>query len=251
MMGAQSQHQLPLQQHLPALQQGWTSAQQQQYWQLPGVQGVQKQGFFAAQQQQSQQRESLQQQQQALRGGQSQGFPSAQQRQSQQRQHQHGLQSQGWPAAQQQQQRQQACAGHSAGGLNIRRRPALQGRPNPVQGPAVPTVAAASAPAGSNEEQAEEADGGFGDGLEEQSYTAVSTTDLEALGLRRHPDAIAECASLRYAAGKARIESAEAASLATRFCFRIELLQASPGAYRRRESPRRLFVAALPWPPPS
>ena len=250
MMGAQSQHQLPLQQHLPALQQGWTSAQQQQYWQLPGVQGVQKQGFFAAQQQQSQQRESLQQQQQALRGGQSQGFPSAQQRQSQQRQHQHGLQSQGWPAAQQQ-QRQQACAGHSDGGLNIRRRPALPGRPKPVQGPAVPTVAAASAPAGSNEEQAEEADGGFGDGLEEQSYTAVSTTDLEALGLRRHPDAIAECASLRYAAGKARIESAEAASLATRFCFRIELLQASPGAYRRRESPRRLFVAALPWPPPS
>ena len=46
----------------------------------------------------------------------------------------------------------------------------------------------------------EEGDG-FGDGLEEQSYTAVSTADLEALGLRRHPDAIAECASLRYVCG--------------------------------------------------
>jgi len=37
---------------------------------------------------------------------------------------------------------------------------------------------------------------GFGDGLEEESYSVVSTADLEALGLRKHPDAIAECVSL-------------------------------------------------------
>ncbi|GAX80052.1 hypothetical protein CEUSTIGMA_g7491.t1 [Chlamydomonas eustigma] len=53
--------------------------------------------------------------------------------------------------------------------------------------------AAASKLAQANEEEdAEE----FGDGLEEKSYSVVSTADLESLGLRKHPDAIAECASL-------------------------------------------------------
>jgi Fe-S cluster assembly scaffold protein SufB len=42
------------------------------------------------------------------------------------------------------------------------------------------------------EEDADE----FGDGLEEKSYSVISTADLESLGLRKHPDAIAECASL-------------------------------------------------------
>ena len=42
----------------------------------------------------------------------------------------------------------------------------------------------------------DEDDDGFGDGLEEENYSVVSTADLEALGLRKHPDAIAECVSL-------------------------------------------------------
>ena len=64
----------------------------------------------------------------------------------------------------------------------------------------------------------EEADGDFGDGLEEQSYTAVSTADLEALGLSRHPDAIAECASLRWVCGGA--SAAVARSACTEACPR-------------------------------
>ena len=56
---------------------------------------------------------------------------------------------------------------------------------------AVPGGAASSVHA--NEE--EDVDG-FGDGVEEESFAAVSTADLEALGLTRHPDAIAECLSM-------------------------------------------------------
>ena len=211
MMGVnQHQYQLSLQ-HQPQLtqQQGWTAAQQQ-YWQQQGMQGVLQHGWSTAQhqQEQSQPRESLQRLQ-ALLGLQSQGFPAAQQQPQPQWQRQQGLQSQGWSAAQQQQQQQQASAGRRRGGLNIHRRHALPGRPNPVQGPVATTATTASAPAGANEEQDEEADGGFGDGLEEQSYTAVSTADLELLGLRRHPDAIAECASLRCVAAGPSLGHAE------------------------------------------
>ena len=79
---------------------------------------------------------------------------------------------------------------------------------HPAGRPAATAKASAAAEAGQGgaaaaaggDELDEEGDG-FGDGLEEQSYTAVSTADLEALGLRRHPDAIAECASLRYVCG--------------------------------------------------
>ena len=57
--------------------------------------------------------------------------------------------------------------------------------------PAGPTPAGSTAGGGEDED-----DDGFGDGLEEESYSVVSTADLEALGLRKHPDAIAECVSL-------------------------------------------------------
>eukprot|EP00955_Chlamydomonas_euryale_P115228 366336-Chlamydomonas_euryale.AAC.19 len=42
----------------------------------------------------------------------------------------------------------------------------------------------------------DDADGGFGDGLDDYAYADVSTAVLEALGLRKHPDPVAECASL-------------------------------------------------------
>ena len=80
--------------------------------------------------------------------------------------------------------------------------PAQHGGANRGVPPKATTAAAAAAGtsgAGANPASGgaddEDVDG-FGDGLEEESYSVVSTADLEALGLRKHPDAIAECVSL-------------------------------------------------------